>query len=62
MLATWKESYDTFRHHIIKLRHHDADKDPYSQSYVFSSSHVYMTVGSCTIKKAEHLRIDVFEL
>ena len=27
---------------IEKPRHHFADKDPYSQSYGFSSSHVWM--------------------
>ena len=27
---------------ILKNRHHFADKDPYSQSYGFSSSHVWM--------------------
>ena len=28
--------------HIKKQRHHFADKDPHSQSYGFSSSHVWM--------------------
>ena len=28
--------------HIKKQRHHFADKGPYSQSYGFSSSHVWM--------------------
>ena len=28
--------------HIKKQRHHFADKDPYSQSYGFSSNHVWM--------------------
>ena len=36
----WKESYDKPRQHIKKRRHHFANKGPYSQSYVFSSSHV----------------------
>ena len=27
---------------ILKSRHHSADKDPHSQSYGFSSSHVWM--------------------
>ena len=42
MLAPWKESYDKVRQHIKKQRHHFADKVPYSQSYGFSSSHVWM--------------------
>ena len=42
MLAPWKKSYDKTRQHIKKQRHHFADKCPYSQSYDFSSSHVWM--------------------
>ena len=38
----------------------DSDKGPSSQSYGFSSSHVWME--SWTIKRAEHQRIDAFEL
>ena len=41
-LASWKESYDKPRECIKKQRHHFADKGPYSQSYGFSSSHVWM--------------------
>ena len=41
MLALWKESYDKTRQHIKKQRHYFADKVPSSQSYVFSSSHVW---------------------
>ena len=41
-LAPWKESYDKPRQCIKKQRHHFADKGLYSQSYVFSSSHVWM--------------------
>ena len=41
-LTSWKESYDKSRQCIKKQRHHFADKDPYSQSYGFSSSHVWM--------------------
>ena len=37
-----KESYDKPRQHIKKQRHYFANKDPYSQSYGFSSSHVQM--------------------
>ena len=42
MLAPWKKSYDQPRQHIKKQRHCFANKGPSSQSYVFSSSHVWM--------------------
>ena len=42
MLAPWKKSYDQLRQHIKKQRHYFANKDPSSQSYGFSSSHVWM--------------------
>ena len=42
MLAPWKESYDQPRWHIKKRRHYFANKGPSSQSYGFSSSHVWM--------------------
>ena len=42
MLAPWKKSYDQPRQHIKKQRHYFADKGPCSQSYGFSSSHVWM--------------------
>ena len=35
------------RQHIKKQRHYFADKDPYSQSYDFSSSHVWMWELDC---------------
>ena len=38
----WKESYDQPRYHIQKQRHYFANKGPSSQSYGFSSSHVWM--------------------
>ena len=38
----WKKSYDQPRQYIKKQRHHFANKSPYSQSYGFSSSHVWM--------------------
>ena len=41
-LLPWKESYDKTRWHIKKQRHHFANKGPSSQSYGFSSSHVWM--------------------
>ena len=42
MLAPWKKSYDQPRQHIQKQRHYFANKGPSSQSYGFSSSHVWM--------------------
>ena len=42
MLAPWKKSYDKPRQSIKKQRHHFADKGPCSQSYGFSSSHIWM--------------------
>ena len=41
-LAPWKKSYGQPRQHIKKQRHYSADKGPSSQSYGFSSSHVWM--------------------
>ena len=38
----WKKSYDRHIQCIKKQRHHFADKGPSSQSYGFSSSHVWM--------------------
>ena len=60
MLAPWKKSCDQPRPHIKKQRYYFADKSPHSQSYGFSSSHVWCE--SWTIKKAECQRIDAFEL
>ena len=42
MLAPWKISYEQLRQHIKKQRHYLANKGPSSQSYVFSSGHVWM--------------------
>ena len=39
---SWKKSYDQPRQHIKKQRHYFANKHPSSQSYSFSSSHVWM--------------------
>ena len=41
-LAPWKKSYDQVRQHIKKQRHCFANKGPSSQSYGFSSRHVWM--------------------
>ena len=42
MLAIWKKSYDQPRQHIKKQRHGFANKIPSSQTYGFSSSHVWI--------------------
>ena len=55
-LTPWKKIYDQPRQHNRKQRYYFVNKGPSSQSYGFSSSE------SWTIKKAEHQRIDVFEL
>ena len=47
MVAPWKKSYDQHRHYIKKQRHYFANKGPYSQSYGFSSSHVWMWELDC---------------
>ena len=41
-LTLWKESYDQPRQHIKKQRNYFANKGPSSQSYGFSSGHVWM--------------------
>ena len=38
----WKKSYDEPRQHIIKQRHHFANKGQYSEGYFLPSSHVWM--------------------
>ena len=40
--SLWKESYDQPRQHIKKQRHYFVNKGPSSQSYGFSSGHVWM--------------------
>ena len=60
MLTPWKESYDQPRQHIKKQRHYFVNKGPSSQGYGFPV--VKYGCESWTIKKAEHWRIDVFEL
>ena len=57
MLASWKKSYGQPRQHIKNQRHYFANKDP---SMVFPV--VMYGCESWTIKKAEHWRIDAFEL
>ena len=41
MLAPWKKSYDNLDS-VLKSRHYFVNKGPYSQSYGFSSSHVWI--------------------
>ena len=60
MLAPWKKSYDQPRQHIKKQRYYFANKVLSSQSMVFPL--VMYGCESWTIKKAEHRRIDAFEL
>ena len=42
LTAAWKKSYDQSRQHIKKQRHYFVNKDPLSQNYGFSSSHMWM--------------------
>ena len=42
MLALWKTRYDKCRQHITKQRHYFANKGSSSQSYGFSSGHIWM--------------------
>ena len=42
LILPWKERYDQPRQHIRKQRHYFTNKGPSSQSYGFSSSHVWM--------------------
>ena len=51
---------EKLQQYIKKQRHYFANKGPSSQSYVFSSSHVWM--WGLYYKKAGHWRIDAFEL
>ena len=60
MLIPWKESYDESRQHIKKQRHYLSTKFCLVKSMVFPV--VMYGCESCTIKKAEHQRIDAFEL
>ena len=60
MLALWGKSYDHPRQHIEKQRRYFANKGPSSHAMVFPV--VMCGCESWTIKKAEHQRIDAFEL
>ena len=41
-ICSLEGSYDKPRQHIKQWRHHFANKGPYSQSYGFSCSHIWM--------------------
>ena len=59
MIAPWEKSYDKPRQHIQKQRYYFANKCPSSQGYfpvVMYGCEIW------TVKKAEHRRIDAFEL
>ena len=60
MPAPWKKSYDQPRERIKKQRYYFANKGLSSQSYGFPV--VMYRCESWTVKKAEHWRIDAFEL
>ena len=60
MLTPWKESYDQPRQHTKKQRHYFANQGPSRQDMVFLV--VMYGCESWIIKKAEHRRIDAFEL
>ena len=60
MLTPWKESYDQPRQHIKKQRHYLPTKVHLVKAMVLPV--VMYGCESWTIKKAEHQRIDAFEL
>ena len=59
-LTPWNKNYDQPRQHIKKQRHYFAYKGSLVEAMVF----LVIMYGweSWTIKKAEHRRIDTFEL
>ena len=59
-ITPWKKSYDQPRLHIKKQRHYFDDKSLLVKAMVFLV--VVYGCESWTIKKAEHWRIDAFEL
>ena len=60
MLAPRKKSYDQPRQHIKKQRHYFTNRGLSSQSYGFSSSHVWM--WELDYKESWAPKIDAFEL
>ena len=59
-LAPWKKSYDQPRQHIKKQKHYFANKVHLVKAMVFPV--VMYGCESWTIKKAEHWKIDAFQL
>ena len=59
-VAFWKKIYDKLKQHVKKQRHYFPKKGLSSESFGFSS--IMYGCGSWTVKKAEHRRIDAFEL
>ena len=60
MPAPWRKGCDKIRQHIKRQRHPFADKVHLVKANGFPSSHAWM--WQWTIKKAEHWRIDAFEV
>ena len=60
LLTPWKESYDQSRYHIKKQRYYFPTKVRLVKAMVFPV--VMYGCESWTVKKAEHWRIDAFEL
>ena len=60
MLQIYYTNLDIVSKHIKKQSHYFANKGPSSQGYGFPVV-IYGCV-SCSMKKAEHQRIDAFEL
>ena len=60
MLVPWKKSYDQPRQHIKKQSHYFTNKGLSVKAMVFPV--VMYGCDSWTIKKAEHQKIDAFEL
>ena len=62
MLAPWKKSSNKPRQLVKKKRHHFADKGPYSLVKAMVFPVVMYGCESWTVKKAEHRKINAFEL
>ena len=60
MIASWQESYNKLRECVQKQRHYSAAKVHIVKAVVFPE--VRYDCESWTVKKAEHQRIDAFEL
>ena len=60
VLAPWKKNYDQPGQHIQKQRHYFANKNPSSQGYGFSSSHLW--IWKLDYKESWALKTDAFQL